>query len=261
MSLIGNYSVLHKTPGRFLSGATTSGDRANYNKSGMDRNKFLSMPSFMSVPNGYTPGYAFTPAQTAGGLASYTNLEAVIGTSSSNLAAGINIDASLSAAIVLTQADLSQIVSLLASLSAAINITDAQLAAVAGLQAALSASMSLTNAQLGAIVSLIASLSAQGSFTNANDFATASISASISSTTALSPQSLAAAVWSQAIENGHTAEEIIRLLAAVAAGQTSITDLGGGSATVIFRDLDDTKDRITASMTNSERTSLVLDET
>lgn len=261
MSLIGNYAVISKTPGRFLSGTSLSGDRANYNKSGMDRNKFLSMASFMAVPNGYTPGYAFTPAQKAGGLASYKNLEATVSETTLYLVSGINIQAALDAAIALTNGDLAQIVGLLADLSASIGVTDAQLAAVAGLAADISASMSITDAQLGAIVSLVAALSAQGYVSTADDLATADMSANITSVTELSPTSLANAVWAKLVDGSYSAEEVIALLASVAAGKTSITDLGGGNATVVFRDLDDTKDRITASLTGSERTSLTIDGT
>lgn len=49
----------------------------------------------------------------------------------------------------------------------------------------------------------------------------------------------AANPWTEVIESGYTAAEILRLLAAVAAGKAS----GGGSAAITFRDLGDTKDR------------------
>jgi hypothetical protein len=66
-------------------------------------------------------------------------------------------------------------------------------------------------------------------------------------------------IWSEAIESGYTASDILKVLAAFAAGKTSITALGGGDATVVFRDLGDTKDRIEAGMEGSERTSVTLD--
>lgn len=65
--------------------------------------------------------------------------------------------------------------------------------------------------------------------------------------------------WDSVIESGYTAGEILKVLAAFAAGKTSITSLGGGDATVIFRDLGDTTDRIEAGMTGSERTTITLD--
>lgn len=69
------------------------------------------------------------------------------------------------------------------------------------------------------------------------------------------------ATMSALVESGITVEEVLRILLAVAAGKTAITDLGGGLATVKFRDTNDTKDRLTASMTGSERTTVTLDPT
>jgi hypothetical protein len=65
--------------------------------------------------------------------------------------------------------------------------------------------------------------------------------------------------WNTVIESGYTAGEIMQILAAFAAGKTDVVDLGGGLATVTFRDLGDTKDRIVGDMTNSERTTVTLD--
>lgn len=64
-----------------------------------------------------------------------------------------------------------------------------------------------------------------------------------------------------AIEPNITMQETLRILLAVAAGKTTITDLGGGLATVVFRDTNDSKNRLTASMTGSERTTVTLDKT
>jgi hypothetical protein len=65
--------------------------------------------------------------------------------------------------------------------------------------------------------------------------------------------------WTEVIESGYTASQILRLLARVAAAKTNVNNLGGGLATVTFRDLADTKDAIVADMTNSNRTDVVLD--
>jgi len=61
------------------------------------------------------------------------------------------------------------------------------------------------------------------------------------------------------IDGSYTMRDILKVLAAVAAGKTNITDLGGGNATVEFRDLSDTKNTVSADMTNSERTNVTLD--
>lgn len=62
------------------------------------------------------------------------------------------------------------------------------------------------------------------------------------------------------IESSMTLRQAMKVLLAVAAGKTDITDLGGGSASVKFRDVGDSKDVVTASMTGSERTTVTLDK-
>ena len=58
--------------------------------------------------------------------------------------------------------------------------------------------------------------------------------------------------------DGYSLEEALKLCAAALVGKVS----GGGTTTVTFRAADDSKDRITATVTSSgNRTSLVLDAT
>lgn len=77
--------------------------------------------------------------------------------------------------------------------------------------------------------------------------------------TDLSPQSLAAAVMSSVVDGTYTVEDVLKILAAVAAGKTTINDLGGGAAEVVFRNLTDALDRVQANMTGSERAAVTLD--
>jgi len=63
------------------------------------------------------------------------------------------------------------------------------------------------------------------------------------------------------VEGSITVREALRVLLAVAAGKTSIVDLGGGAATVTFRDTEDTTDRLVATMAGSERDTVVMDVT
>lgn len=67
------------------------------------------------------------------------------------------------------------------------------------------------------------------------------------------------AVLEAPVEGDLTVRQALRVLLAVAAGKSTVTDLGGGAATVTFRDQSDTTDRITATMAGSERTDVVLD--
>lgn len=85
-----------------------------------------------------------------------------------------------------------------------------------------------------------------------------SMSGDSSSFTELSPESLARAVWSEVIEHGYTAEQLVRLLTAMAAGKSS----GFGTATATFRNLADSKARLTATLDGSgNRTAVTVDPT
>ena len=70
---------------------------------------------------------------------------------------------------------------------------------------------------------------------------------------------IADAVSDIEIYPGIPLRDALRILSAVAAGKTVITDLGGGDATVVFRGLDDTNNMVVADMVGSERDSVVLD--
>ena len=56
----------------------------------------------------------------------------------------------------------------------------------------------------------------------------------------------------------YTVEDLIKAMAAIMLGKTAITDLGSGLATVAFRDLADSMNRVVASMDESERTSVTI---
>jgi len=282
MALLGNYDSRFKVVGRFMGGNLLS-DQCGWNLHPAVRN--AAFDDYASIPNGTTHPTAWHPARTGGGAASYVDLSSSIEIQTALLAAGKNLTANLDAAVTLTNADLDQIVNLLADISASITATTATLAAVAALEAAITASGTITTAQLGAIVGMLANLNGTG-LLSANNFATASISADINSNTPLSPNSLAAAVWGalaidndepgtmgellnssgaaanpwlEVIESGLTAAEVLRIILAVQAGKTNIVDNGGGSATVTFRDVADTKNRVEADMQDSERINVTLD--
>lgn len=75
----------------------------------------------------------------------------------------------------------------------------------------------------------------------------------------LSQDDVTGAVLEAQVEPGITLREALRVVLSVAAGKTDITPDGLGGATVVFRDVNDTRDTVTAVMTGSERTSITLD--
>jgi hypothetical protein len=200
LGIVGNYSILHKSPGRFMSGTIASGDRYNFSKSGMLKNRFagdqgLGLKRFSAIPNGYVHPYSWSLAQISGGLAAYKGLSAEISTTDALLALGINIDTSMSASMTETDAILALIVALEASITASGSITDANMAIIILLEAALSATGQFTQAELKNILNLAASLAATGALTNSITNLV-NLSADISNASGgITNESIAASVW------------------------------------------------------------------
>lgn len=72
---------------------------------------------------------------------------------------------------------------------------------------------------------------------------------------------LARNCFDEQIQGSYTAADVLRILAAVAAGKTLITALGGGAATVAFSAIDDSVTTVEASMQGSERVAVTLTPT
>jgi hypothetical protein len=240
-----------------MSGISNVVNRASYSKSGSLRNRFFSTAKFSAIPSGYTHPYTWAMAQVSGGLASHKQLSATFSETNALSALGINIEAALSASLVESNAVLALIVALQASLSAGGSFTDAQLAIILLLQANLSASGSYTDAQLNSIVNMIAMLSASGAITN-NITNLVNLSATIGGPIELSPQGLAEELLdNQDIENGFSMRESLRLILSALSGKVS----GAGTTTISIRDVNDTIDRIIATVdSNGNRSSIFIDK-
>ena len=74
----------------------------------------------------------------------------------------------------------------------------------------------------------------------------------------LSQDDVTGAVLEAKVEGGYSVKDVLALLAAFAAGKTDITDLGGGNATVVFKNITDTGNKITATVAGSERTNVTI---
>jgi hypothetical protein len=81
-------------------------------------------------------------------------------------------------------------------------------------------------------------------------YATGKIAGEATTVEALSPTGLARSVWEKIIDSGFTAEQVVRLLAAHAAGAAS----GLESGAPVFKSLDGGKDRITGTYAAGTRT-------
>lgn len=283
MGLLGNYSVILKSCGNYVSGATISDNRSNWNTSGRSRRYYFgAYGQKNALPNGYRMPSSWVMAQKSGELSIYNGLS-LDNNLSLTLAGGKNTTADLTINLDITSAQLGLIVSAVADLAMAISVTSS-LTGIASASSDLSMSVSVTSAltALGALVSnLTSNVTLNGTTT-----AIGEMSADITSLTTLSPENLAVAVWNsiaanfnnagtmgeklndagsasnpwtEVLEGSYTAADMLRLLTAIAAGKTTIVDLGGGLATVTFRDINDTVDRVVADMTDSERTDVTLD--
>lgn len=262
--ILGNYTVLNKSTGRSLGGATISETRAQWGGNSRMNQYLGGFAQQNGIPIGYRPPYCFVMPLSAGGLAASNSIEGSGDVGTANLAGGLNGSAALIGAGDITNAALALVVSAVAALSGSGALT----ASIIGkLEAAADlAGSGDIQAALGALADLAAGLEGSGTL-SAGAAAKAFMSADIVVTGgALTPGEVASAVWSalavdndaagsmgeklndagsasnpwtEVIESGYTAAEILRLLAAVAGAKAS----GGDSSTVVFRDLGDTKNR------------------
>lgn len=251
MALLQNQRLIYQLPIRFRGGAiafeTSDSDTSS------NRNKFTTFDQKCAVPNGASPDYAILTAQKSGGLSSYTGVQGqglIVGVG----AMGLGAIASLVGSGDLIGAG-QLVVSAIATLTGSGIVTGNVIAA---LQAA--ASLAGTGDIVGSINAIGYAeglLTGSGTVT-LTSYAKGFVSATIGQDSAvITPQAVADAVWNGVnIEGTYTGKEILRLLASVMAGKTSIS---GSTAT--FRDINDTKDRVIATMTGSERTTVTKDVT
>jgi len=120
MALLGNYSILHKSPAKYMSGQTGSGDRANCNKPGSMRDRGVGGTSDWSrvaVPTGFYSGGAWLLPQTAGDMTSRREATGYGAVNAGNLAGGLYGISPLTGAGAITNANLGLIVSGVAALA------------------------------------------------------------------------------------------------------------------------------------------------
>jgi hypothetical protein len=234
-----------------------------------------------SFPTGTNSPYALMMGDK-GALISATTTISGVGSLVSGMAMGRSISATLEGSGNLT-AGLSLIVQFASELSGSGGLT-AGLVGTLQMAANLIGSGDLVGG-LGLLANISATLNGTGDIVGSLR-GTASMSASITPFTELSPESLAASVWAaianqnnisgsmgeklndagsasnpwtEVIEGTYTAAEVLRLLASVAGGKSTIVDNGNGNATITFRDINDTTDRVVADVTDGSRNSLTLD--
>lgn len=212
-----------------------------------------------AVPEGYLHPVCWDMPQKSGGLASRNRITGTGDVTLANLAGGLAAVADLVGTGDVTNAALGLILSAVANLVGDGTLT-ADIVGKLEAVAALVGAGDIT-AALGAVADLVTALQGDGVVTAAMT-AKAGMSASIVVTgEVLNTGNVGEAVWNTINESGFSYAEVLRILSAVATGKTTIVDNGGGSATVTFRDLADTKDRVVAEMDGSERIDVTRDPT
>jgi len=266
MALIGNGSVYRANPMHGQVADVRTLTPGNWYSPGA-RKRFAAGQAAISgvtnraaVPEGYVPPYCREPAQKSGGLVSRGRIAGTGEVTAANLAGGLNALADLVGEGEITNAALALIVSAVAAITGTGSVS-ASIAGKLEAAAALGGSAAVT-AALGAIAGLVSGVTGAGTVSAAGAVAKGTLSADIVVTgDLLNTANVGAAEFAALAETGYSYGDLLRILAAVAAGKTSIVDLGGGNATVTFRDLNDSKDRVVADMVGSERDAVTRDGT
>lgn len=257
MALKQNTSSLASLPLRFRAGALAM-QRAFWGNAEL-RNITAGeglADNLGGIPYGHRHPSAWLLPQSPGALSAFTSVQVLTTVAPLNVAAGVNATGSTTISFSVGPSQLDLIVSATGSATATWTLSGT-LAAAVGLTGASSLTFTVGPTTLGAIINALGT--SPVTFVNSATIrATGALAGDITPFTTLSPENLAQKVWSYVIDSGYSAEQIVRVLASVAAGKTDVVDLGGGSATVTFRDLADTRNRVSASMSASERTSVTL---
>jgi hypothetical protein len=275
-----NGSILTQMPMRFIGGAVCA-DRAFWSRPGELSNARNGFGNLAAIPQGHLAPSAWQMPYKGGGMSSFTDLRASASLNSLNLAAGINIEGSTSAALTVGIADLQLIVSANGAVTITATVNGTIAGALSG-SGSTSATATVSNATLGAIVDALGTAIAAAS-ASATIKALGNMEGEITPFTELSPQNLAAAVWSAlsaendtagtmgallnasgaagdpwsvTLEGTYTAADLLRVAAAILAGKVS----GAGTGTETFRSIDDARDAVVSTVDNlGNRTEIVID--
>lgn len=271
MALIGNRSVLLKSPGRFLNAGVAT-YRSAFGNHGMLRNAYQAFDAKAAVPNGHLAPSAWVLPKTAGGMSSI-NFSTLALDSSGLAVGGVTSTGDASFSLVFDVAA-GQLISS-GNGTASLSITCDPLLLTASINGEGSTALTLTTnaATLGAEASITGTALIELSVANATILpldddsplrtGTATLTltgtlvpyaiGSMSGTTeeaGLTPNGISNAVWGKVIESGFSADQIMRLLASFAAG--SATGLEGANPQ--FTGLDGVTLRIDGTYAAGTRT-------
>jgi hypothetical protein len=288
MALVGNRSVLQKSPARFLNGGAAI-LRGNFNQHGQMRSAYQAYSPLAATPYGHLSPSAWVLPKTPGGMSSVGFAELTLGASGAG-AMGLPAQGSASITIDIAPAE-GQLISSGAGEATMTFTADGNV--IAALFGAAEATITIaTNTPIitalawgvgGSTMSFTADLvrygvgNMSGSTIDGGVITNDSITASVWNAVATSYNvagtmgaklnsaasggvdynALSDAVWDQIIEHGLDAREFLRILIAPIAGDMVVASTTERE----FKSLDGTKTRVTATVTGGARDVTLLDGT
>jgi len=218
----------------------------------MNQSNSEAFTALSSYSTGLYPPHSMIPPRTAGRMVAHDTLIGTGGISATALAVKL-AEAALTGDGELTATG-GLIVQLVAALSGDGTVTAANLQAFLAAVASLTGSGSVTASAAG-LGALLSALTGSGDI-DLTPAAFGELSADLVVTgTGLTTANVGAAVWAQVIEAGFTAEQVLRILAAVNAG--SATGLESGAPS--FTGIDGTTERVAGTYSSGTRTIDTLD--
>lgn len=234
MSLLGNISLLHKSPAKFTTGTVGFNDRSNWNKPGMMRSRgdltVSTLWKYDAVPSGMYAGRAFFPPQKAGRIvtrSAFSIAVAAVG------ALGLPGSASASFAI-----NANAVGGLIAGGVASCTITINGTASIAGLAAGSASGTISVNAS--AAIGATAWGVANGTFSvtgNAVAYGRGYARASTVDNSVLTPATITAAVWSAVAADYLAAGSMGNKLNSAASGGVDYTSMADAVRTNLQAEL------------------------
>lgn len=246
-------------------GATASNNaypsvtRQNYARTAAMRNITAGegiTSGLVAVPDGNRHPNAWIMPQQAGALAARNTITGEGGVTAADLWAVKLAVAALTGAGTLTGVG-EKLVQLIADLTGSGTITAANLQAFLAAVADLTGSGGVTDANFEGFGAILAALTGDGTLDASVLTGIGELDADLVVTgTGLSTANVGQAVWSALLEAGFTAEDLLRLAAAGAAGKLS----GAAGTTVTVRDVSDLHDIVVATVDgDGNRSAIVLD--
>lgn len=282
MALKQNTTLLAQLPLRQIGGSPgtfrsmwSRGDR-------MNQSVGQGIPSKLAgIPYGHLGPSSWVLPYKPGAMSSFTQCVVTVTPGTLNLAAGRNLSGSTTVTVTVDPAAGQLIVSASGSTSITFNLSG-QLAGALSAVGSTAVTVTVNNATLGAIVDAVGATLVQIT-TSATPRATGNMVGNITPFTELSPQNLAAAVWSalasaynvagtmgeklndagsaanpwtEVIDGTYTASDLLKLISASVAGELA----GSPGGPILIKSVNGTTVRITATVdANGNRTGVTYD--